>query len=132
MNTHLPNTQPRISPVIHNTAILSGNLSADPRPMALRDGTQIVCLTIVQHHMINGRKERYWFRIHIQGDMVNDVVSMLRKGDRAGFSGMLVSRNYVRDDNRMFHIMEMEAHEFWVEKKCSRPRTNEDMIELMD
>jgi single-stranded DNA-binding protein len=132
MNTEVIATQPRLSPAIHNTAILSGNLSADPRPIALRNGTQIVCLTIVQHHHINGRKERYWFRIHIQGDMVNDVINMLRKGDRAGFSGMLVSRNYVRDDNRMFHIMEMEAHEFWLEKKCSRQRSDDDFIELLD
>ncbi|MCU0435396.1 MAG: single-stranded DNA-binding protein [Bacteroidia bacterium] len=132
MNTTIIHTEPRLSPLIHNKAVISGNLAKDPFRVNLKNGNTLVNITIVQHQIINGRKQRHWFRINIQGEMANDAYEMLRKGDRAGFSGMLVSRNYLRDDNREFHIMELEAHEFWLERKCLRNCVDADFIEIID
>lgn len=105
---------------IHNSVVVSGNLGNDPFRLNLKDGSTIARVLLAQHEYRNGEKLLYWFHIILNDELAEQALEVLRKGQRAGFSGKLVSRQYYTETNKMITIMEVEAHEFWLETKLSK------------
>jgi single-stranded DNA-binding protein len=106
---------------IQNSVIVSGNLGSDPFKLTLKDGRVLSRVLLAQHEYINGVKQLYWFHIILHEEIAEQAFAILRKGQRAGFIGKLISRQYFTESNKMLTITEIEAIEFWVENKVVQP-----------
>lgn len=111
-------TQPKETPMAHNTVTITGNLAADPELKFTPSGKAVASLTIADtprrydqatQQWVDG--ETLWLRGSLWQEAAENAAESLRKGMRVIATGRLVQRKFTTRDGQDRTVIEMQIDE---------------------